>query len=392
MGNGYSNISAHRDCGFTLVGSMMSVAMMGGLALFLADLTKQQQNIQRNIETEVELGAMFNRIIRTLYKGEACNETLGVGSPIQDGRSIDYIRDEDSKIVFDTTEKYGNRLLQIESITLKNSRIINSALGHFGEVDLHIVVSKLNKGITGYNKVSKSFPLSVDVTAGTGGVVNLVNCHYRGTPLEDVASTVVTNDIVPMIDTKMSTVKEDFCNMIGGSGSFDTASGTCSYSGTLPPPVDGGDSSDDSTSPDVPRHFEPPVSVPEDDFCAQPEYICLETSMGGPTSACGIKLDSRANVSIRRYNRSACYIPSPAYDFSVGTSGTSCDEARQNAESGADPSNLAGTVSTWLPAGHYAGKIYCDDDCSYDGSIYAIRCRLFIRGLAWKCVYQCRSP
>ena len=393
MGNGSrSNIFAcYREVGFTLVGSMVSVAMMGGLALFLADLTRQQQSVQQTVETEVELGAMFNRMIRTLYDGDACNETLGVGSPIQDGRSLDYIRDEDGEIVFEVNEKYGNRLLQIESMTLTNSRIMNTAAGSFGEVELNIVVLKLSKGIKGYNKVGKSFPFSVDVVAGTGGNFNLVNCHYTGNQLAEIARDVATNDIVPMVDTKMSGTKEDFCNMAGGN--FDTSAGTCSFSGTLPPPVGGGDSDDDSTSPDVPRHFDPPVSVPEDDFCNQPEYICLPASVGKKLSACGLKAGADAvNMGIYRYIASACYIPNAAHDFSIGTSGTSCEAAKQDARSRADPGNLAGTSSTVMPSGHFAGKIYCDSDCSHDGTTYAIRCRLFVRGLAWKCTYMCRNP
>ena len=363
---------------------MVSIGMMGGLVLLLADLTKQQHRTQKKAEIHVELSAMFNRIIRTLYDGQACNETLGVGSQIQDGRSIDYIRDKEGEIVFEINQKYGNRLLRMESITLDNVRIVSGSTGSFGEMGLKVVVAKLGKGITGHNKVDKTFPLSVNVNANPGGGFTLVNCHYTGNNLAEITSDVVANDIVPEVNTRTTAAKGAFCTMMGGT--FVSATGTCSYSGTLPDPVAPSDSGGESGFLSSLRHFEPDVDRGEGPFCGQSEYICLRVYRH--PHDCGIKGGSRF-LGVDAYNRSACYIPDDAHGFYTATSVVSCDAARSDARAGVDPNSLATTSSGILPAGHFKAKIYCDENCSYDGSNWSMRCRLYLRGTSYKCRYEC---
>ena len=365
---------------------MVSLGMMGGLILLLADLTKQQHKAQRNAETHVELGGMFNRIIRTLYDGDACNETLGVGSQIQDGRSIGHIKDEEGDIVYEVNEKYGNRLLRMGSITLENVRIMNTSTGSFGEVDLKVVVVKLGKGITGHNKVDKTFPLSVNVDAVPGGGFNLVNCYHAGNNLAEITSDVVTNDIVPEVNTRTLAAKEAFCTMMGGT--FVSAAATCSYSGTLPDPVPPSDSDGSLNALSALRHFEPEITREEGPFCGQSEYICLRVYRN--PHDCGVKGGGRF-LGIATYNRSACYIPDDTHDFYVASSIHSCDAARIDARAGVDPGGLATTSSGILPAGHFKAKIYCDENCSYDelSSSWSMRCRLYLRGTSYKCRYEC---
>ena len=370
------------------MGSLVTAGMMGGLALLLANLTGKQQAVQRNAETQFEITAMFNRIVRALYDRESCNRTLGIGSIIEDGRSIDFIRDKDGDVVFNTTDQYGNRLLRIQGMTLENTNIIATR----GEVALRVEVLKLNRSITGFNEVSRVFPISVEVTESTTTSPdnNLVNCNYVGENLTQIADDVVTNDIVPIINNKTNNAKRDFCIMLGGT--FDTTGLTCSFSGVLPPPIGGSDSDDGtSLSPEANRHFDPPVSIPEGEFCSQPEYMCLDSGTSVQRSDCGVKLGSRSvtSMGLFRYNASACYIPQAAHTFQTGT-GTTCENATDSARSLSDPGNLATTSSTAPPLGHFEGKVYCDSDCSFDGTTYSMRCRLFVRGVAWRCTYICR--
>ena len=366
------------------MGSLISVAMMGGLALLMAKLTKQQYGIQRKAETQFEISALFNSIVRNLYNGEACNRTLGVGTPISDGRSIDYIRNEEGDIVFESGETYGNRLLQIDSMSLENTRISGTG----GEVGLKVVLLKLSKAITGHNQVERIFPISVDVVAGVGGVNNLSNCYIKGENLFQVVNDVVNNNIASFFNLKAATAKGRFCTMMGGTYNFITKA--CSFAGTLPDPVTDGDS--DSTSSndlDSMRHFDPPIDTPEGPFCGLPEYICMPQSVHPSVNDCGIKAGSLVWNPVR-YNRSACYIPDAAHDYQTATD-TSCERAKEEAERLADPGNLATTSSTILPSGHQEGRIYCDPDCSADDSgNFTMRCRLYLRGKAFKCSYQCR--
>ena len=125
--------------GFSLVGTIMAAAIMGGLSLFLADLTKKQQIAQKTAETQLEITSLFNLIIRTIHEKEACNETLIIGQPILDNRSIDFIKNKSGEVILNTTDKYGNGLVRIDAMTLKDTRITVSS----GEVNLEVVFLKI---------------------------------------------------------------------------------------------------------------------------------------------------------------------------------------------------------------------------------------------------------
>ena len=63
-----------------MVGALAAAGLVGGLALMLAQLTREQMGTQKRIETEAEITAVSQRIVRTLYDGDACRNTLSTWS------------------------------------------------------------------------------------------------------------------------------------------------------------------------------------------------------------------------------------------------------------------------------------------------------------------------
>ena len=367
--------------GFTLMGTIITAGMMGGLSLLLAELTKKQHIVQRKAETELEITSMMSRMVRTLYRGEACNRTIGIGQPITNGVSIPSIKDEDGKVIFNKTDKYGNGLLKIDSMTLRNVR----TSGNSREMELEVVLSKESKAISAFKKATRKLPLSAEVSGGTN---NLLNCHYTGENLNQVISDVVSKDIDPFLTDKANTAKEELCTMMGGTYS-SSSTPPCSFSGTFPSAL---------SNIEKASHFVPPIVTTRSNCpCDTDEYICAKRGRDLVSRGfllgqmhqyvCGIKPGSkRANRSYPM--GSVCYLRDAAHRYHSVTSTTSCAEAQSDAKAAADPGNLA----TRVMGNGYAGKIYCDDDCTFDGSKYTIGCRLYPKGTTTRCEFECTTP
>ena len=207
--------SRSREDGFSLVGSLVAAGMMGGLALILANMSKQQMMVQKSTETHFEVDTLFNVMVRTLYNRDACKNTLGDGLPVNNGRSISSINNKDGGVVFNTTDKYGNNLLRIESMTLKDTSITGTS----GKVHINVVVEKLSKAIRGYKKVSRDVPISFKVTSGTA---NLVSCHHTVENLDQVVTDALNNQVAPAIDSKLNAIIQELCPVFGGAYNAST--------------------------------------------------------------------------------------------------------------------------------------------------------------------------
>ena len=156
--------------GFSILGLVVAMGMMGALSLLLAQLTRQQVVIQKKTEIYFELNNLSNRILRSLYDGTGCMETLGKGEEIVDGRNLSSIKNKDGEVVVDKTQVYGNRALKIEDINIDNVRITGTS----GQLDLQVVFKKLSTAIKGYDKTIQSYPLAVEVDS----LKRLTRCEY----------------------------------------------------------------------------------------------------------------------------------------------------------------------------------------------------------------------
>ena len=75
--------------GFSIVGVLIAAGMMGGLALFLADMTRRQHTTQRQAETGTEITQLQHKILSVFYDGDSCPQTMVLPSPdnkLVDGR------------------------------------------------------------------------------------------------------------------------------------------------------------------------------------------------------------------------------------------------------------------------------------------------------------------
>ena len=178
--------------GFSLVSTMVAVGMMGLLSLALSQLTRQQVGIQKKVETYFEINNLSNKILRGLYDGDGCMETFGINSDIIGGRTLSAIKNKNGEVVVDTVQKYGNRLIKVDSISIANVRINGTS----GQMDLQVVFEKLNKSIRGYKKTTQSYPLSVQVDS----LKRLTQCTYDYGGIYRVAAEGVCKSLTGVFD------------------------------------------------------------------------------------------------------------------------------------------------------------------------------------------------
>ena len=376
MGNGtFCNFFAKNgQRGFSMVASLVAAGMMGAMALMLAELTRQQQAVQKTTETYFEVNSLFNLIVRTLYDGNACNETLVIGQSINDGRNIDFIRNKNGGVVVNTTDLYGNRLLRIESMTLTNTRITGTS----GEVDLKVVIKKMSKGVKGYDKASKTLPLSVQVASGG---TNLIKCHHTTDNLSQILRAPMVAQATTLADTKVETARSRFCTDLGGT--YSASAQVCSLPSSSP------SSPPSSPNPTIPANlpsetegavvsrFFPPVS--------SDAYFCKNNLNNLYPSLCA---SGNGFPSIQQDTTNhICYYKTTSSVSQIFTSPISCADARVAATELVDPTDLASTPSTILPSGGYQGIVLCDCYILSE-SRYTARCRLFHRGYTLLCTYS----
>ena len=195
--------SCSNDEGFSIISMIMAAGMMAGLALTLAELTKQQMAIQVKIETAVELVNLSRRISRALYDGESCKNTIGstivfnISSTVQ-SFPIDFIRDKENNSIIEKGGKYGNNMIKVNSMKLEVPKIENNSF----EAKFIVVFQKIKKAIKGHNLVTREYPLSLE--SDTDGT--LLGCNSS-------------------FDATARLVKRQLCNELGGT--WDPVNYTC---------------------------------------------------------------------------------------------------------------------------------------------------------------------
>ena len=170
------------------MGVIVAAGMMGGLALMLAQMTKQQHQSQKKAETGVEVVALSQRIVRTLYDGDACMQTLGSGNAIRPNTplSVNAIKNKNGRDIVVAGTTYGNRLLKISSIKVVEPVVS----GNTAEAKLEVVMERTSRAYTGEKTVTKNFDLTLNldtsanpptlVGCATGGGELIVMCKALG--------------------------------------------------------------------------------------------------------------------------------------------------------------------------------------------------------------------
>ena len=189
-----------------MVGAISAAGLMGGLAMVLAQLQKQQLTLQKKIQSSIEVQSLTDRITRILYDRDACLNTIGSGTDLSATTpisltSIKNKRDADAIKVANANGKpsYGNRLIKVNSIELDN---IDLTAAPAGRLDLTIVMEKTSRAVKGQRTVSKTFKLAVQV--------NTAN-----------QPTLCESDL----SAALRQAQESICRDLGGT--FDTINRTC---------------------------------------------------------------------------------------------------------------------------------------------------------------------
>ena len=159
-----------------MVGVLVAAGMLGGLALFLADVAKKQHIIQKKSETGAELTTLHNRVISILSDGEACRETLGgvaippSSTPPPSAPTITQLKNRKGRVVL-TIGSSGNRLVRLNSVKLENIQPPSGSSTR--EVDVVVEFEKLSRAITGQKTVTKTIPLTLELDASD----RISSCH-----------------------------------------------------------------------------------------------------------------------------------------------------------------------------------------------------------------------
>ena len=193
--------------GFSMIGALAAGGLMGGLALVLAELTKQQTVTQKKIETRVEVSALHQQIQRTLQDRDACQNTVMGGtvivatSPpppapptlptIAPGMEITIpaLKSKANRVLVATGNTYGNRLVSVTSQTLRVSP--NAIAGGETPGTLEVVMNRESRVYTGQKTVVRRIPLILRVD----GSNNLTSCQYDESALVNSILKKICEDV-----------------------------------------------------------------------------------------------------------------------------------------------------------------------------------------------------
>ena len=200
--------------GFSMIGILMAMGMTGALALVLAEMSKQQFQMAKKSESNVELSAVSQNIRRLIYDGAACIQTIGVGTVFADGGSAISINAIKNKVGVDSIVRgstYGNGLIRIHRLFFKDI-VVTGTTTKTAEINLQVIFKKTSRGITGPNKVVRKYPLSVELDAANGAV----RCHSE-------------------LGAAIATAKKQLCNnlqgALGQTQNYDAVNDVCPLPG-----------------------------------------------------------------------------------------------------------------------------------------------------------------
>ena len=181
-----------KERGFSIVGVLVAAGMAGGLALYLANIARQQHVTQRKAETGTEITQLQHKILSVFYDGDACTKTLVLPAPhnrLANGRVIDELKNRQGTVVV----KKGvpiNQLLQVEQMVIRNAQ----TTGKTREADIVITMKKLGVANAGVTTV-KTFKITAEMESATSNVIS--RCHHT-------------------LDAKEHGIKTRMCTEMGG--------------------------------------------------------------------------------------------------------------------------------------------------------------------------------
>ena len=221
--------------GFSMLGTLAAAGLMGGLALMLANLTRQQHVTQKKAETGVELTVLSDRVVNVLYDRESCKNTIDGASPpssILGGTSfnVDRLRGNGtsvavSSVLLEKGKTYGNRLLKIASMKLKVPSG-NTAVNNQLEAKLEVVFERVSRAFTGQKEVTKNFELLLELD----GSNSFQGCRSKFDSMALNVKQEICQEIGGIWNGgtgKCGNVVKKICEGVGGTGAWDGINKRC---------------------------------------------------------------------------------------------------------------------------------------------------------------------
>ena len=180
---------------FPLTEALVAAGMVGGLSLGYLQLSGGHQKSQKKIEAGFEIDMLTLEMAQTLSNDDACTKTLNNST----SGLITKIKNSANKTVFQTSKKYGQNLIRLKTMELKN---FDKAADGFGSLELEVTFEKSAKIIKGKKEEIRKIPLVIQESGGT------VICN------PDPATRYLA-----------SAAKKMMCDSI--KGTFDSTTGKC---------------------------------------------------------------------------------------------------------------------------------------------------------------------
>ena len=185
-----------KNSGFSILSVLVGAGLMGGLAMYLASVTKKQHTTQRVAETGAALTELHHKILSVLYDSESCTKTLvdtgfGGNDRLYDGRPLQDLKNKDGDAVVQVGAAGRiSRMLEVESMIIRGIR----GGAETKEANLLVTIKKLGEANAG-KKTVKSFPLTVEMKSASPPVI--ARCHHT-------------------LDAKEHGIKKRMCLEMGG--------------------------------------------------------------------------------------------------------------------------------------------------------------------------------
>ena len=202
------------------MGVIVAAGMMSGLALMLAQMTRQQAVTQRKAETGLDMNQLHHRIIGVLYDGDACLKTLTDGNDrVYNGRTLQKLLNKGGKTVVERGRDI-NRTVRVEKMVIQG--IPSSRTGQTEEGHLIITIKKLGVANEGMGEIIKKFPLTLELESASSN--KLVRCHHTLDSKEHAIHTNICKSLggemegrgSPTTECTLTGVYKTFCESVGG--------------------------------------------------------------------------------------------------------------------------------------------------------------------------------
>jgi prepilin-type N-terminal cleavage/methylation domain-containing protein len=161
--------------GFTLMEVVISVAIIGGLALVTMQLMNVQVGVKTASDINEDLVIMSSQVISFLNDSESCSQTLAQVPIVINGTerkspTISMLNTANGRTIIETGKSFASSDVQIDDIFIDaeiDDPYLSTSVYHMYRAELVVVITKTPQGVAannapGVRTISKKFPILLD--------------------------------------------------------------------------------------------------------------------------------------------------------------------------------------------------------------------------------------